>query len=323
MPLFLGGRRVEVKKALHPPAQVRHDAGEAIVVPIQQDLPGAGRQVSDRHLEREPVTVGDALEGVAEKARAMTVPGSEGSLEDAAAVVGDDGSSGIHRPATPQPVARGAGPLRAIEGERAGAQRRHRDVASGAREVAAVQALAPTLDGDEHDAPGEVQGRLQARPQPRLRPGAQRQTVDEHVDAVAPPGVESDRAVEVCRFAVDAGAEEAGLAGRGELLAVAAFRPRATGAATTATAPRALLEKALGDLLGALRGDGVVAPGTVGPAKGREEDPQVIEDLGDRSDRRAGMGHRRPLFDRHRRREAGHRLDVRALHLLEELAGPW
>jgi hypothetical protein len=35
------------------------------------------------------------------------------------------------------------------------------------------------------------------------------------------------------------------------------------------------------------------------------------------------MGHRGPLLDRHRGREAAHGLDVRPLHLLEELTRPW
>jgi hypothetical protein len=52
-----------------------------------------------------------------------------------------------------------------------------------------------------------------------------------------------------------------------------------------------------------------------------EEQPEVVVDLGDRADRRPRVGPGRLLLDRDGRRQAVDEIDVRLLHLLEELAG--
>ncbi len=49
------------------------------------------------------------------------------------------------------------------------------------------------------------------------------------------------------------------------------------------------------------------------------EQPQVVVDLGHRADRRARVLRHRLLLDRDRRRQAVDRVDVRLLHLLQEL----
>ena len=85
---------------------------------------------------------------------------------------------------------------------------------------------------------------------------------------------------------------------------------------------RALLERhdLVDDLLGRLRGDRPAAVVAVRLADPRPQQAQVVVDLGDRADRRARVARRRLLVDRDRRRQALDRVDVRLVHLPEELA---
>ena len=71
------------------------------------------------------------------------------------------------------------------------------------------------------------------------------------------------------------------------------------------------LERLAGDLLPAIR--------AVRHADAGEEQPQVVVDFGDGADRRARVRPGRFLFDGDRRRQAVDQIDVRLLHLLEEL----
>ncbi len=59
--------------------------------------------------------------------------------------------------------------------------------------------------------------------------------------------------------------------------------------------------------------------GAIRIADAREEQPQVIVDLGDRADRRARIVRRRLLLDRDRRRQALDQVDVGLFHQLQEL----
>ena len=64
-----------------------------------------------------------------------------------------------------------------------------------------------------------------------------------------------------------------------------------------------------------------VAVGAVRDADPREQQPQVVVDLGDRADRRARVARRALLVDRDRRGEPVDLVDVGLLHLPEELPG--
>ena len=74
------------------------------------------------------------------------------------------------------------------------------------------------------------------------------------------------------------------------------------------------------DLLDGLALDGV-AVGAVRDADPREQQAEVVVDLGDGADRRPRVARRALLVDRDRRRQAVDLVDVRLLHLAEELAG--
>src|SRR5262249_50981610 len=60
--------------------------------------------------------------------------------------------------------------------------------------------------------------------------------------------------------------------------------------------------------------------GRIGYADPREQEPQIVIDLGDRADGRAGVPRGRLLLDRDRRRQPVDVIYVGLLHHLEELA---
>ena len=75
------------------------------------------------------------------------------------------------------------------------------------------------------------------------------------------------------------------------------------------------------DLADRLALDLAPAVGTVRVADAREQESQVVVDLGDRADRRPRVLARALLVDGDRRREPVDLVDVRLLHLAQELAG--
>ena len=144
--------------------------------------------------------------------------------------------------------------------------------------------------------------------------------VDDDLDRVALVLVELRRLGDVDHLAVDPDADEA-------LPPGAIEDPVALGLAVLDERPedeqaRALRQRQdlVDDLLDGLALDGV-AVGAVRDADPREQQPQVVVDLGDGPDRRARVARRALLVDRDGRRQAVDLVDVRLLHLAEELAG--
>jgi hypothetical protein len=78
-------------------------------------------------------------------------------------------------------------------------------------------------------------------------------------------------------------------------------------------------EHLVDDLLRGLPGDRPPALRAVRPAGAREQQAEVVVDLGDRPDRGARVAARRLLVDGDRRREALDEVDVGLVHLAEEL----
>ena len=251
----------------------------------------------------------------------MAVPRADRPLEECLRLVGHHALR-LDRPALAEAVTGRAGALSAVERERARLKLRHGDVASRAGELLREEALPLALDGHEHDAGGEVECLLQARAQALEGTLAHGEAVDEHVDAVRAPRVEPHRLEKARRAAVDARTLQAGGAGGGELLAVAALPAPRDGRRHHRDEAVGLLHEPPRHLVGALRGDRLAAARAVRLSEAREEDPQVVVDLAHRADRRARVGDGRALLDGDRRREAAHRLDGGALHLLEELPRP-
>ena len=144
--------------------------------------------------------------------------------------------------------------------------------------------------------------------------------VDDDLDAVLVLLVELDLLIEVAELAVDADADEAGLLRAGQellVLALAVLDER-----RHEHHPRPLRQPVdlVDHLLDRLALDLAAADGAVHAADAGEEQPQVVVDLGDGADRRARVPRRALLVDADRRRQAVDLIDVRLLHLAQELA---
>ena len=126
--------------------------------------------------------------------------------------------------------------------------------------------------------------------------------------------------VEVDHLAVDARAQEPLLDHLGHLLLVLALLAGDVGREDDELAfPAGRREGPVDHLLDRLGLDRPAAFRAVWLADRRVEQAQVVVDLRDGADGRARVLRRRPLLDRDRRRESLDRVDVRLLHLLEEL----
>ena len=178
---------------------------------------------------------------------------------------------------------------------------------------------------DLGDAVGEAERGLQRIGEPPLEALAEHQPIDDDFDLVLlvprQPLVALQELVDLHRLAVDAGAHVA-LAGeileQRVVLALAAADDR--GEHLEAGALRQL-QDAVDDLLRGLALQlGAVVRAVLDADPGVQQ-AEVVVDLGDRADRRAGVLARRLLVDRDRRRQALDHVDVGLVHLSEELAG--
>ena len=150
---------------------------------------------------------------------------------------------------------------------------------------------------------------------------ADHEPVDDDLDAVLFHLVEGDVLAEVANDPVHADPREAPAArGREQLLmlALAVAHQR-----TEHEYPRALGTRAdlIDDLLNGLRDDRDPVVRAVRHSDPREEQTHVVVDLGDRADRRPRVASGAFLIDRHRGGEPLDEVDVRLLHLAQELPG--
>ena len=147
------------------------------------------------------------------------------------------------------------------------------------------------------------------------------EAVDDHVDVVPLVAVEVELLVDVANLAVDADADEAGaLDGLEDLLVLAAAVADDRREQHGAGAGR-LGEDRVDDLLDGLAADDLPAVRAVRLAGAREEQPQVVVDLGDGGDRGAGVLRDALLIDGDGGGEAVDVVDIGLLHEAEELAG--
>ena len=170
------------------------------------------------------------------------------------------------------------------------------------------------------DARGKLERRLDGVDQPRAHVGLHDEPVDDHLDGVLALLVQLDLVFELADLAVDADAREALFADLLEqlgVLALAAADDRRQQLDARAFGER---EDLVDDLLGGLRADLFAALVAVRHADARVQQPQVVVDLGDRADRRARVARGGLLVDRDRRRQPFDVVDVRLLHLPQELA---
>jgi hypothetical protein len=162
---------------------------------------------------------------------------------------------------------------------------------------------------------------LDRLPEPRAQVILHHEPIDHDLDRVLELLVELDLVLEQPLLTVDLHAREA--LGSEVLehvleLALAVARDRRV---DRELRPFREAQHLVDDRLDRLAGDRAPADGAVGPADPREEQAQVVVDLGDRADRRAGVPRGRLLVDRDRRREPVDRVDIGLLHHLQELPG--
>ena len=150
--------------------------------------------------------------------------------------------------------------------------------------------------------------------------GAHDEAIDDDGDRVILSAIQLRWIRHLDQRAIDVGADEALLAHRLEEvaeLALAALHERRTDLDLRIGLPA---EHRLGDLGRALPLHRASAVGAVRRARAREEQTEVVVDLGDGPDRRARIVARGLLLDRDGRREPLDCVDVGLLHQPEELA---
>ncbi len=214
-----------------------------------------------------------------------------------------------------------AGAVGRVEREGARGHLRHADAAPGAGQPAREETIAAVERVDDDDVVGEAEGDLDRFGEPALDPGLEDQPIDHDVDGVVAPPVELDVFVERSLLAVDAHLRESAGAQPGQLLLELALPP----AHDRREHVHALLVRRehhhVDDALERLGGDRAAAEVAMRDADVGEEEPEVVVDLGDGADGRARIRSGRLLLDGDGGRQAVDEVDVRLLHLLEELAG--
>jgi hypothetical protein len=172
---------------------------------------------------------------------------------------------------------------------------------------------------DPHEAVREGGRGLQAVGEAAAQVGAHHEAVDHHLDGVVVAPVERRDLVHRVDGPVDHHPREALGADALEhvaVLALSAPHERREHHEARALGQR---EDVVGDLLDRLAGDRAAADRAVGLADAREQEAQVVVDLGDGRHRRARVAAGGLLVDRDRRREPLDVVDVRLVHLPEEL----
>ena len=226
----------------------------------------------------------------------------------------------------PQTGAARARALRRVEREHPRLELGHRGAALQAgellREGERLAELAATRDDRHRDDPvGERGCCLDRIHQALAHVRAHDESVDHHRDVMLDLLFERELLLERAKLAVKQNPREtlrSQLLEQLPVLALAAAHDRREHHETRALGQ---LEHLVGDLLDRLPGDPRAADVAVRHADPRPQQAQVVVDLGDGPDGRARVARGRLLVDRDRRREPLDRIDVRLVHLPEELAG--
>ena len=224
-------------------------------------------------------------------------------------------------------VAGRAGTVGAVEGEAARLQLVDgQGVAVGAGHVLGEPTttvrviILETDEVEDHATVGQAEGGLHGLGEPLLLGRLDLQPVDDDVDVVLDLLLQLGRIGEAVGLPVD---EDAGVALGGEILEEVdelTFAGAHHRSEDLELQPFLHPEDLVDDLLRCLTFDPRPALGAVGDARAGEQQSQVVVDLGDGTHGRPGIPVRRLLVDGHRRRQALDELDVRFVHLTEELA---
>ena len=287
--------------------------------PLEQQVAGPLGQLAEGGVEVDAVVTAERDERLAHQPRVAGRPRRNRPLRQRARPVGDDAGR-VEVVQRPEPLALGARPVRRVEREGARRHLGHADAALDAGQPPREEPVARLEAVDDDDVPREAERHLHRVRQAALDPGLHQQAIDDHVDRVVAAAVEGDLLVERPHLSVDPRPAEAARAQGRQLLLELPLAPADDRRQDVDPLVAGELEDALHDLLERLRGDLPAALVAVRDADAGEEEPEVIVDLGDRADGRARVRGGGLLLDGDRRREAVDEIDVRLLHLLEELA---
>ena len=185
----------------------------------------------------------------------------------------------------------------------------------------ALRVVAVEHEVEAHAALREARGLLDGLGDAPEAVLADHDAVDHHLDAVAVLLLQADLLVaELAHLAVDAHAREALPAQVLEELGVLALAVEDNGGEHEGATSLGALEDLVRHLVGGLALDHAAALGAVRRAHAREEQAQVVVDLRHGAHRGAGVSRRGLLVDGDGRREAVDAVEVRLVHLPEELA---
>ncbi len=325
---------VDPRRLLVAAAQVRDDALEALPVrvllarggsrlrrrPVEQQVLRALRQLAERHREVNLEVAAERRHGLLHQVRIARGPRRDGALQHRQRGVGHD-ALGIEIPQGAQALAVGTPAVGRVEGERSRRHLRDAQAAVHTCQGPGEQPVSLVEGVDEDHVPREMKGHLDRVGQAPLDAGLDDQAIDDDFDRVVAAPVEHDVVLEGSHLAVDAGLEESPLAPRSQVLLELAFTAADDRRQNVDPQVVRIRHQLRHDLVGGLRRDREAAARAVRDADVREQQAEVVVDLRHRPDRRPRVGARRLLLDRQGRRQALDRVDVRLLHLVEELAG--
>ncbi len=276
-------------------------------------------EVLPRLVERDLVSVGDRLDDRVVEPRVADRPWNERAFADRERRIGDE-EVRVDLLLRSEPGAAWTRAVRRVEREDARLQLGQRDAVVGARELLAEEHRLPVEDVDRHQPVRELRRRLDRLREACSQVRLHHEPVDDDVDRVLELLVERDLVLEQTLLAVHLHAREPLVPQLLEHVLVLALAVADDRRVDGELRPGRQLQDLVDDRLLALAGDRLPADRTVRAADARVQEPEVVVDLRDRADRRAGVPRRGLLVDRDRRREAVDRVDVRFLHHLEELA---
>ncbi len=298
-------------------------------VPVEDDAELFWGEIADAGFHAEPVLAGHRLEDALVPGGHRRGPGvrGDGALGERQVAVGNDQVGVDLHPHTQSRAVR-AGAVGAVETEVPGRDLSETDSAHGTGEVLRVQPVALAVDPDEKHAAAELQGLFDGVGEAAGAGGApfggrrlRDQAVHDDFDGVPAVLVELELLVEVADLAVDANAHVTGAPGILEHVLVLAFPVTDDGREEHDPLAGRKRQDGIDDLLHGLTLDGASTVRAMRPADAREQQTEVVVDLGDR-------GHGGPwiladalLVDGDGGRQPLDVVDVGLFHLAEELAG--
>ena len=287
--------------------------------PEQQQLARLARQLAERHRQIDAEVAAERLQRLAHELAVAARPRRDGAVGERLRFVRHDALRiEIHHRA--QPLTIRAGAVRRVERKGARRHLRHAQPAIDAGQLAREEPIAAVVRVDDDDVVGQVERDVDRLGEPALDAAAHDHAIDDHLDRVIAAPIELDVLLERAELAVDARLREAAPAQRRQLLLELALAPADDRRQHVDARVLRVEHHHVDDALERLAGDLLPAVRAVRHADVGEEQPQVVVDFGDGADRRPRVRAGGLLLDRDGGRQAVDEIDVRLLHLLEELA---